>query len=390
MMLVSIWLRERRLPWVVVVVVVEVWRWKGLVFGGGVVGAFGCIDGLRATAVDSDERIDLSSDAVTSSYAEHLENRHDMLLDLLFERDSYEKLYSYKHLLNGFAVHVSPDQLAEVLRRAPGVKSVEHDWKVRRLTTHTPQFLGLPTEVWSTRGGHNKAGIDVVIGFVDSGIYPPHPSFATYDEEPYGHVARYKGKCEVDLDTKRSFCNGKIVGAQHFARAAIAAGAFNPAVDFASPLDGDGHGSLGTLFIAIHTASTAAGNNGIPVRLHGYEFGKASGMAPRARHFTVFLEAVQDGVDIINLSVGPNSPPAETKATFLNYFDASLLSAVKAGVFVAQAAGNGGPFPKTMLSYSPWITSVAAAVDDRKYKNHLVLGNGKILPGIGLSPKLED
>ena len=32
-----------------------------------------------------------------------------------------------------------------------------------------------------------------------------------------------------------------------------------------------------------HTAAIAAGNNGIPVRIHGYEFGKASGMAPRAR-----------------------------------------------------------------------------------------------------------
>lgn len=32
-----------------------------------------------------------------------------------------------------------------------------------------------------------------------------------------------------------------------------------------------------------HTAAIAAGNNGIPVRMHGFEFGKASGMAPRAR-----------------------------------------------------------------------------------------------------------
>lgn len=92
-------------------------------------------------------------------------------------------------------------------------------------------------------------------------------------------------------------------------------------------------------------------------------------------------------MDILNLSVGPNGPPATTKTTFLNPFDAVLLSAVKAGVFVAQAAGNGGPFPKTVLSYSPWIASVAAAVDDRTYKNHLTLGNKKILPGIGLSRK---
>jgi hypothetical protein len=69
----------------------------------------------------------------------------------------------------------------------------------------------------------------------------------------------------------------------------------------------------------------------------------------------------------------------------LNPFDATLLGAVKAGVFVAQAAGNGGPFPKSLVSYSPWIVSVAAAIDDRRYKNHLILGNGNILAGLGLS-----
>ncbi|GMH23732.1 hypothetical protein Nepgr_025575 [Nepenthes gracilis] len=361
--------------------------------GPPVISYTGGVEGFEATASESGDEIDLSSESATS-YAQHLENRHDMLLALLFDRSSYEKLYSYKHLINGFAVHISPEQ-AEVLRRFPGVKSVERDWKVRKLTTHTPEFLGLPTEVWPSGGGHDKAGEDIVIGFVDSGIYALHPSFATHDSEPYGPVPKYKGTCEVDPDSKRSFCNGKIIGAQHFAKAAIAAGAFNPSIDYASPLDGDGHGS--------HTAAIAAGNNGILVRLHGYEFGKASGMAPRARIavykalyrlFGGFVadvvaaieQAVHDGVDIINLSVGPNNPPAATKTTFLNPFDASLLSAVKAGVFVAQAAGNGGPFPKTLLSYSPWITSVAAAMDDRRYKNHLFLGNGKILPGMGLSP----
>ncbi|KAJ8751057.1 hypothetical protein K2173_016238 [Erythroxylum novogranatense] len=353
----------------------------------------GGVPGFKATAPISDEKIDTSSEQVLS-YAKHLENKHDMLLDLLFDRGTYEKIYSYRHLINGFAAHLSAEQ-ADTLRHVPGVQSVERDWKVRRLTTHTPEFLGLPTGVWPTGGGFDRAGEDIVIGFVDSGIYPHHPSFESQKNDPYGPLPKYRGKCEVDPDTKRDFCNGKIIGAQHFAKAATAAGAFNPAIDFASPMDGDGHGS--------HTAAIAAGNNGIPVRMHGHEFGKASGMAPRARIavykalyrlFGGFIadvvaaidQAVQDGVDILSLSVGPNSPPATTKTTFLNPFDATLLAAVKAGVFVAQAAGNGGPFPKTMVSYSPWITSVAAAIDDRTYKNHLTLGNGKILPGIGLSP----
>lgn len=37
------------------------------------------------------------------------------------------------------------------------------------------------------------------------------------------------------------------------------------------------------VLFASHTAAIAAGNNGIPVRMHGFEFGRASGMAPRAR-----------------------------------------------------------------------------------------------------------
>ncbi|KAL5974159.1 hypothetical protein ACLOJK_030822 [Asimina triloba] len=361
--------------------------------GEPVVNYRGDVEGFAATALDSEGKIDVTSETV-KSYGLHLEKQHDAFLEALFAKETYKKLYSYRHLMNGFAIQTSPEQ-AEALRSVPRVKHVEKDMKVKRLTTHTPQFLGLPTGVWPTGGGFDRAGEDIVVGFVDSGIYPQHPSFSTHNSAPYGPVPGYNGKCEVDPASKMDFCNGKIVGAQHFAAAAIASGQFNPAVDFASPLDGDGHGS--------HTAAIAAGNNGIPVKLHGFEFGKASGMAPRARIavykalyrlFGGFVadvvaaieQAVQDGVDVLNLSVGPNSPPTTTRTTYLNPFDATLLSAVKAGVFVVQAAGNGGPFPKTMVSYSPWIASVAAAVDDRRYKNHLTLGNGKILAGIGLSP----
>ncbi|KVI01431.1 Peptidase S8A, DUF1034 C-terminal [Cynara cardunculus var. scolymus] len=271
--------------------------------GDPVISYRGGIDGFEATAVESDQKLDVTR--------------------LLFFESS---LF-----------------VAETLRRIPGVKSVDRDWKVRKLTTHTPQFLGLPTGVWPTGGGFDRAGENIVIGFVDSGIFPHHPSFQNTKSEPYEPLPRYRGKCEVDPHTKRSFCNGKIVGAQHFAKAATAAGAFNPSIDFASPLD-----------------AIAAGNNGIPVRVHGYEYGKASGMAPRARLFGGFVadvvaaieQAVHDGVDILNLSVGPNSPPATTRTTFLNPFDAVLLSAVRSGVFVAQAAGNGGPFSKTLVSYT--------------------------------------
>lgn len=54
---------------------------------------------------------EFSSSELVTSYARHLENRHDMLLGLLFDQGTYTKLYSYRHLINGFAVHLSPEQV---------------------------------------------------------------------------------------------------------------------------------------------------------------------------------------------------------------------------------------------------------------------------------------
>lgn len=95
-----------------------------------------------------------------------------------------------------------------------------------------------------------------------------------------------------------------------------------------------------------------------------------------------------DGVDILTLSVGPDEPPEDT-LTFLSMFDIFMLSARKAGVFVAQAAGNHGPGPYTVVSYSPWAVGVAACDTDRRYSSTLILGNGQQIGGVGLSGSLN-
>src|ERR1044072_1363581 len=100
-----------------------------------------------------------------------------------------------------------------------------------------------------------------------------------------------------------------------------------------------------------------------------------------------FIQAAQDGVDIICLSVTPNRRPPGI-ATFFNPIDMALLSAAKAGVFVVQAAGNTGPGPLSMSSFSPWIFTVGAASHDRVYSNSLLLGNNLTVPGVGLAGKI--
>ena len=101
-------------------------------------------------------------------------------------------------------------------------------------------------------------------------------------------------------------------------------------------------------------------------------------------NFHRVYQATQDKVDVLVLSVGPDERPT-SKVTFLSMLDIALLSARRAGVFVAQAAGNRGPAESSVVSYSPWVTTVAASTTGRRYTSRLLLGDGRHVPGLGLS-----
>lgn len=331
-------------------------------------------------------------------YGSRIARVHDSLLRRVLKGERYLKLYSYHYLINGFAVLVTPQQ-AQKLSGRKEVANVVPDFSVRTATTHTPQFLGLPKGAWLQEGGYETAGEGIVIGLIDTGIDPTHISFADgLAENSYPIPEHFTGICEVTRDFPSGSCNRKLVGARHFAASAITRGIFNASQDYASPFDGDGHGT--------HTASIAAGNHGIPVLVAGHHFGNASGMAPRS-HLAVYKalyksfggfaadvvaaidQAAQDGVDVISLSITPNRRPPGI-ATYFNPIDMALLSAFKNGIFVVQAAGNTGPSPKSVSSFSPWIFTVGAAAHDRKYSNSILLGNNISITGVGLAPGTDD
>ncbi|GJP54837.1 hypothetical protein CLOM_g13866, partial [Closterium sp. NIES-68] len=300
---------------------------------------------------------------------------------------------SYSYTVNGFAVSLT-DAEAKRLKQNRDVAWIEEDQPVRALTVDSPTFLKLPTSLWAENGGQSRAGEDVIIGVVDSGIWPEHPSFANNPADPYGPVpARWFGGCAATADFPASLCNGKLIGAKFFNSGFRKSGqGVDPVNDFPSARDGDGHGTW--------CAGAAGGNANVSVTMNGRSYGAASGVAPRARiamYKALWVvkdggasgtnadiraavdTAVADGVDVLSLSLGGSVP---------QYFsDIPYMNAAKAGVFVALAAGNAGPpspmrIIGTLSNAAPWYLTVGATTIGRDYYATLSLGNGVDVRGV--------
>jgi subtilisin family serine protease len=362
----------------------------------------GGVDGLRPTKPNRGRKID-PEDGDVRAYASYLNGRHNQAIGAV---GGGRKVYDYQYTYNGFAAELSESQ-AEALRNVSGVLSVTKDELQFGTTSSTPQFLGLtaPGGLWEQLGGVGSAGEDVIIGVVDSGIWPESPSFSDRTgtngngsqggKLSYHHMPNWHGKCTNGEAFNHSDCNQKLIGARYYNAAWGGSAALEAARpwEFMSPRDYNGHGS--------HTASTAGGNSGVVAPGAAAVFGPMSGMAPRARisvykalwstedgstasGFSSDLvaaidQAVADGVDVINYSI------AGTNTNFLDAVEVAFLFAADAGVFVAAAAGNSGPNTGTVIHPSPWITTVAAGTHSRNGEGSVTLGNGTTYTGASLA-----
>lgn len=125
-------------------------------------------------------------------------------------------LYTYNKAMQGYAVSLDPKD-ADALSKQESVLGVYESKEYKLLTTHTPQFLNVVNGLGQggVKGSVGQGSNDVIIGILDTGIWPESKSFKDvgFSDVP---PRRWLGSCQKAADFDPTLCNKKLIGAQFF------------------------------------------------------------------------------------------------------------------------------------------------------------------------------
>ncbi|KAJ1298713.1 hypothetical protein BS78_01G474900 [Paspalum vaginatum] len=329
---------------------------------------------------------------------------HLQLLSRVFTKPDEAReaiLYSYSCEFSGFAALLNSTQAA-TLSETEGVISVFRSRILELHTTRSWDFMGLSLHMQMEQSSqmHLKFGDDVIVGVLDTGVWPESESF--WDDPHYGPIpSSWRGTCVGgDQFDPAAACNRKLIGARYYlAGIESELGPLNTSfgLEYRSPRDRVGHGT--------HTASTAVGNV-VPNASYfgGLGRGTARGGAPRARLavykvcwykdltgqcsdadiLAAFDDALCDGVHVVSASLG-SSPPL--MPLFNTSTEIGAFHAMQRGVVTVFSAGNDGPDAAVVQNVSPWGLTVAASTIDRRFPTVITLGNNASIVGAGFLEK---
>ncbi|MFI5707039.1 S8 family serine peptidase [Kribbella sp. NPDC051620] len=342
----------------------------------------GGLAGLPGTSPSvTGKRLDPKS-ANATKYLKHVTAVEDTFLAAMRDKvPSARAGQKLRTVYGGMALSVQANKARDLLK-LPGVAAVQQDNPQQLLTDSSGAFIGAPT-IYNQLGGSANSGKGIIVGILDSGAWPEHPSFAdpgnlpappaTTDGTP--RVCDF-GDNPLTPATDVYACNRKLIGGRPFLDTynAVIGGDVYPD----SARDSNGHGT--------HTATTSAGGAVAHANPLGIDRGALLGIAPAASvsvykvcgaegcfpsdSAAAVARAILDGVRVINFSISGGSDP------YSDPVELAFLDAYAAGVFVAASAGNSGPGANTTDHRSPWVTTVAASTQSRTFRSTVTLTGG--------------
>jgi subtilisin family serine protease len=291
-------------------------------------------------------KIDFNSNAVRSYRAELNAGRNEFKRWLRTNAPRARVTSEYDVSLNAVGVQLNGTPLATIAA-APMVQSAEYNALYYPNLSESYKIINA-SDAWTAAGGRATAGAGIKIGDIDTGIDETHPFF---DPTGFSYPPGFP-KCDAadsashHEDQDCNYVSEKVIVAKVFYNKAGQQG-----------LDAQAIQDHGT-----HTAGIAAGVTGKTAVVNGVSIDDMSGIAPGAwlGNYNVFPgdvlsarsedilnavdEAIEDGMDILNLSLGGGYRGNNDLLAM------GLDNAVDAGVVVAVAAGNSGPGQGTLES----------------------------------------
>ena len=283
-------------------------------------------------------------------------------------------------VVNALVVTI-PEARAAELEQIPGVTRVHPVYRIEPLLNRALAIHRVPQAWAALPAGQSGAGAGMKIALIDSGIDVNHPAFS-------GPLPELPGYPKVLYSSDLAFTNARIIVARNYTRLLPDGG--DPDAD-----DRDGHGT--------GTAMAAAGGPVVS------PYGPLSGVAPAAYvgNYKVLDssgstsdvvakaidDAVADGMDVINLSLGAYvTSYQQVAASSLSIM--TVEGAARAGVLVVVAAGNSGPGATTIGDYgsAPDVITLGAIMSDRFLGSAVTIDGVApyaAVPGDGANPDLR-
>jgi minor extracellular serine protease Vpr len=280
----------------------------------------GDINGLAPTKPARGEKLDPNSPAVRA-YVDHLTAKHnDYRVYLSDKARRAEVVRDYVLAGNALAIRLNGTRL-QTLQQGPGVRYVAYSGLYQPTMNVSVGLIGA-SDLWPAAGGQANAGAGVKVGVIDSGIDNTHRFFACKDEIPqkvYASGAAFDPS-NVLVNDHGTHVAGTIGGC-------VIEPADGPIIEEIS---------------GVAPAAELWDYNVFPGFGAGYV---AFGGSAFSHDIAAAIEdAVADGMDVINMSLGGGvQGPHDFLAEATN-------AAVDAGLVAAVAAGNSGPGDATVLS----------------------------------------
>jgi subtilisin family serine protease len=360
----------------------------------------GGVQGLAATSPEVTGKPLSKAGSAVAAYERYLAQRESEILGRISAAiPGAVVLRTYRIAYGGAAMQVPANRIRDLLS-VPGVVAVQEDGLEQPQTDATPILLGA-VNVWGKIGGKVHAGENVLVGDLDTGIWPESPTMKDKGlAPPPGTYACQFGDGSDPLLGDPFTCNNKLVGAYAFTDTYMSLIGALPGefcdndTGVCSARDADGHGT--------HTLSTAAGVGVKDASIFGIDRGDISGMAPGAHviMYRVCLDqgcyqsdsvaaieqAILDGVNVINFSISGGAD------AYSDAVELAFLDAYAAGISVNASAGNAGPDSGTSDHAGGWVDTVAASTSQRQWQTtlHLSSPTGAVdVVGVSITPGIS-